>query len=87
MPVLPRILVVDKVKSNRTALIKYLGSDYDVREAEDGNVAWEALILDPSIRGVVSDLQIPKMSAYQLVERLRSSRLRHFRPEASDHVP
>ncbi len=75
---LPRILVIDKVKSNRIALIKSLGSDYDVREAEDGNVAWEALILDPLIRGVVSDRQIPKMSAHQLVERLRSSRLRHL---------
>jgi two-component system, cell cycle response regulator len=78
VPDLPRILIVDKAKSSRAVLIQHLASHYDVREAEDGDAAWEALVLDHSIRAVVSDLLIPKMSAYQLVERLRFSRLRHL---------
>lgn len=78
MPDLPRILILDKAKSNRASLIQHLASQYDVREVEDGDAAWEALVLDQSIRAVVSDLHVPKMSAYQLVERLRSSRLRHL---------
>ena len=75
---LPRILLADGAKASRAALIQFLAAHYSVREVADGDQAWEALVLDPAIRAVIVDGQIPKMSAAQLIDRLRTSRLRHL---------
>jgi diguanylate cyclase (GGDEF)-like protein len=79
---LPRILVVAHSKLDRVTLVQHLASLYDVREALDGEAAWQALILDQSIKAVISDLQMPKMTGHQLLERLRASRMRHLQ-----HMP
>ena len=72
---LPRVLVVDDSRLVRASLVQHIRASYDVREEGDGEAAWQALVLDQSIRAVVSDLQMPKMNGYQLLERLRTSRL------------
>ncbi len=75
---LPRVLVVDDSRLVRASLVQHIRAHYDVREEGDGEAAWQALVLDQSIRAVVSDLQMPKMNGYQLLERLRTSRLRRL---------
>lgn len=75
---LPRVLVVDDSRLVRASLVQHIRSQYEVREEADGDAAWQTLVLDQSIRAVVSDLQMPKMNGYELLERLRSSRLRRL---------
>ena len=86
---LPRVLVVDDSRLVRASLVQHIRASYDVREEGDGEAAWQALVLDQSIRAVVSDLQMPKMNGYQLLERLRTSRLRryHLRLSAISELP
>lgn len=75
---LPRILVVDDSKVVRASLAHHLKGIYDVREEENGESAWQTLVLDHSIQAVISDLQMPKLDGFQLLERVRASRLRRL---------
>lgn len=75
---LPRILVVDDSRVVRMSLIKHLKGSYEVREEGDGEAAWQTLVLDHSIRAVISDLQMPKLNGYELLERVRTSKLRRL---------
>lgn len=78
MSTLPRVLVVDDSRMVRVVLVKHLQGQYEVREESDGEAAWQALVLDHSIKAVISDLQMPKLNGYQLLEKVRTSRLRRL---------
>ncbi|MDP3540345.1 MAG: diguanylate cyclase [Azonexus sp.] len=78
MAELPRILVVDDSRVVRISLIHHLKGSYEVREEADGDAAWQTLVLDHSIRAVISDLQMPKLNGYELLERVRTSKLRRL---------
>lgn len=73
-----RILVVDDSRVVRMSLIQHLKGHYEVREEGDGEAAWQSLIVDHSIRAVISDLQMPKLNGYGLLERMRTSKLRRL---------
>jgi two-component system, cell cycle response regulator len=45
----------------------------------DGEQAWETLLLDPSIRVVITDLSMPKLDGYGLLKRIRASGIRRIR--------
>ena len=75
---LPHILIVDDSRVVRISLIKHLQDHYDVREESDGEAAWQTLVVDHSIRAVISDLQMPKLNGYELLERVRTSKLRRL---------
>lgn len=75
---LPRILVVDDSRVVRVSLIQHLKGAYEIREEGDGEAAWHTLVLDHSIRAVISDLQMPKLNGYGLLEKLRTSKLRRL---------
>ena len=78
MAELPRILVVDDSRVVRMSLIRHLKGYYEVREESDGEAAWQSLVLDHSIRAVISDIQMPKLNGYELLERVRTSKLRRL---------
>ncbi len=78
MAELPRILIVDDSRVVRVSLIHHLKGHYEVREEGDGEEAWQSLVLDPTIKAVISDLQMPKLNGYELLERVRSSKLRRL---------
>jgi len=69
----PRILIVDDSKVMRRAIAKILSHDYDVIEAEHGEDAWTLLINDHSIQVVFTDLAMPYLDGYGLVQRMRQS--------------
>lgn len=69
----PRILIVDDSKVLRRAATKILGPDYDVVLANDGEDGWEKIAVDDSIQVVFSDLSMPVLDGYGLLERIRSS--------------
>jgi len=75
---LPRVLVVDDSRLVRASLVRNLQGHYETREEADGEAAWQTLILDHSIQAVISDLQMPKLDGYQLLEKVRTSRLRRL---------
>ena len=69
----PRILAVDDSRVMRVAIKKILGSDYDVIQAEHGEDAWTYLINDNTIQVVFTDLSMPYLDGYGLLDRMRSS--------------
>ena len=75
---LPHVLIVDDSRIVRVAMIKHLKGHYEVREEDNGEAAWQTLVLDHSIRAVISDIQMPNLNGYELLERLRSSKLRRL---------
>lgn len=79
VPAKPRVLIADDSRIVRAALIKRIEGMFEFREALDGEQAWEALLLDPSIRVVITDLTMPKLDGYGLLQRIRASRIRRIR--------
>lgn len=69
----PRILAVDDSRVMRRAMSKVLSKDYDVVEVENGEDAWTVLLNDKSIQIVFSDLSMPFLDGYGLLERIRTS--------------
>jgi len=52
---------------------KILSKEYDVVETENGEDAWTVLLNDDSIQVVFTDLNMPFLDGYGLLERMRSS--------------
>jgi len=69
----PRILAVDDSRVMRRAMSKVLGKEYDVVEAEHGEDAWTHLLNDPTIQVVFTDLSMPYLDGFGLLERMRDS--------------
>lgn len=79
LPIKPRVLIADDSRIVRATLIKHIEGMFDFREALDGEQAWETLLLDPAIRVVITDLTMPKLDGYGLLQRIRSSRVSRIR--------
>ena len=67
------VLVVDDSRVMRQALKKILGPVYHVHEAADGEVAWEVLQAQTDIGCVFTDLSMPRLDGYGLLQRIRES--------------
>ncbi|MCK4744337.1 MAG: diguanylate cyclase [Sulfuriflexus sp.] len=70
---LPHLLVVDDSRLMRRAIGKILGKEYRITEAEDGKVAWELLQSSNDIQVVFSDLSMPNLDGFGLLELIRNS--------------
>lgn len=79
LPVKPRVLIADDSRIVRATLIKHIQGMFEFREALDGEQAWETLLLDPSIRVVITDLTMPKLDGYGLLKRIRASKVGRIR--------
>jgi CheY-like chemotaxis protein len=79
MPSKPRVLIADDSRIVRATLIKHIQGMFEFREALDGEQAWETLLIDPSIRVVITDLTMPKLDGYGLLTRIRSSEISRIR--------
>lgn len=67
------MLVVDDSKVIRLALNKILKTDYTVLQANDGEEAWTLLSENEQISAVFSDVSMPILDGFGLLERVRSS--------------
>lgn len=76
--VLPKILIVDDSRMVRASLIKQIRHRFQIREESDGESGWEALLVDPSIRIVLTDLGMPMLDGFGLLERIRSSKVQRI---------
>lgn len=75
----PRVLIADDSRIVRASLVQHLKDRFDIREVTDGEAAWQAILLDSSIRVVISDLTMPKVDGYELLNRVRSSKVQRIR--------
>lgn len=74
-----RVLVVDDSKVVRKAFSRILGEEYDLVEAENGEVAWDILNQDEEICAVFTDLNMPHLDGRGLVTRIRTSEDRELK--------
>jgi len=65
--------MVDDSKVMRKAFGKILEQEYDMLEAENGEEGWSILSTDDSIQLVISDIEMPELDGFGLIERIRSS--------------
>ncbi|HEX4327539.1 MAG TPA: diguanylate cyclase [Burkholderiales bacterium] len=72
-PEMPRVLVVDDSRIVRATIGKHVKNVYEVCEATDGEEGWTALMGDDQIRVVISDLSMPRLDGFGLIERIRAS--------------
>ena len=76
---LPRILVVDDSRMVRASIVKHIRGRFEAREEPDGEAAWEALLVDPAIEIVLTDIGLSRLDGYGLLGRLRASKLPRVR--------
>lgn len=76
---LPRILIVDDSRMVRASIIKNIKGRFDVREEGDGEAGWQTLLLDAGIQVLISDLTMPKLDGYGLLQRVRDSSISRIR--------
>ncbi|MDH5425862.1 MAG: response regulator [Gammaproteobacteria bacterium] len=67
------ILVVDDSKVMLVAAAKALKGEFEVIRATDGREAWDAIQQHPEISLVFSDLSMPNMNGYELLDTIRGS--------------
>jgi diguanylate cyclase (GGDEF)-like protein len=72
-PAAPRILIVDDSRIVRATIARHIAARFPTSEAVDGEEAWRAIESDASIRVVISDLGMPELDGFGLLERIRSS--------------
>src|SRR5882672_6150296 len=68
-----RVLLVDDSRIVRTTISRLIRKSFDVREEANGEAGWQAIATDPSIVVVFSDLQMPVLDGFALLERIRRS--------------
>jgi diguanylate cyclase (GGDEF)-like protein len=73
--ILPKILIVDDSRMVRASLIKQIRHRFQIREESDGEAGWQTLLVDPTIRIVLTDLDMPKLDGFGLLERIRGSKV------------
>ena len=70
---LPHLLVVDDSRLMRRAIGKILGKEYQITEAVDGEDAWTQIQSNSDFRVVFSDLSMPNLDGFGLLDRIRQS--------------
>ncbi|MDH3888282.1 MAG: diguanylate cyclase [Gammaproteobacteria bacterium] len=73
-----RLLIVDDSKVIRVTARKILQDHFETVEAVDGENAWEFLSNEEPFSLVVSDLTMPELDGFGLLERIRSSHIPHI---------
>ena len=73
------VLVADDSRIMRFAINKMLGDEYELVEVDNGEKAWQQLLHNDSIKILLTDLQMPIVDGYELIERLR-------KPENPQHL-
>ncbi|AWI75568.1 diguanylate cyclase response regulator [Parazoarcus communis] len=70
-----KVLVVDDSRMVRATITKHIRGRFDVRDEADGEAGWEALLVDPAIQVVLTDIGMPRLDGFGLLERIRGSRV------------
>jgi two-component system, cell cycle response regulator len=74
-----KVLVVDESRIVRASVAKRVTEQFMVREEADGDAAWHALLTDRNVVAVITDLKTPGLSGYDLIKRIRASKVPRVR--------
>ncbi len=69
-----RVLIIDDSRLVRVAVAKMFGNDFEIVLAVDGAKGWEIIQRDPDIEVVFTDLVMPEMDGFELLEVIRTSK-------------
>ncbi len=75
----PIILIVDDSPTIRVSLSRSLQKEFTPIEASDGEQAWQMLSNDHRIEVVMTDLSMPGLDGFGLVQRIRASEVNHIK--------
>lgn len=73
-----KVLVVDDSRMVRATITKHIRGRFDVRDEADGEDGWEALLVDPSIQLVLTDIGMPRLDGFGLLARIRGSKVQRI---------
>lgn len=68
----PKVLVVDDSRVVRHTIFRILGNDFQVTQAEDGMIGWQAAQQVPADL-VISDINMPQLDGYGFICKIRGS--------------
>ena len=68
-----RILLAEDSNIVRVAIKRILSNQFELLEAGNGELAWNQLSTDDSIDLLITDIAMPGLDGYGLIERLRAS--------------
>jgi diguanylate cyclase (GGDEF)-like protein len=68
-----RVLFVDDSRLMRFAAQRFMKQEFDLRTAEHGGTAWDAIRTDPEIAAVITDLNMPEVDGVELIHRIRNA--------------
>lgn len=69
----PWVLVVDDSRVVRKTILKILGRDFNIIEAEDGMAGWRMASQNSRIEAIISDIQMPELDGYHLICKIRAA--------------
>lgn len=69
----PCLLFADDSRVMRVSAERILQDQFELVFAEHGEQAWEILLRDPRIQAVFTDLAMPLLDGYRLLDRIRES--------------
>jgi diguanylate cyclase (GGDEF)-like protein len=67
----PKILLADDSRMIRATARKMLGDQFDLILADSGEEAWAGINSDPTIMAVFTDVSMPGLDGYGLLQRIR----------------
>ncbi len=67
------VLLVDDSRFVRASAVRSLGEGFQIIQADSGERAWELLLLEHSVGAVLSDLAMPGVDGFELLQRIRGS--------------
>lgn len=67
------VLLIDDSRVMRKAISRILKDDFTLLEAEDGEQGWEMLNANDQVQLVISDIEMPRLDGYELLQRIRSA--------------
>ncbi len=69
----PLILIVDDSPTIRMSLKRAVQGEFQSLEAEDGEAAWKLLLTEADIELLITDLTMPHLDGFGLIQRLREN--------------
>jgi len=69
----PYLLVVEDSPTTMAVISKHLAGYFDLVGATNGEEAWQLLQSDAKIELVITDVNMPKLSGFELLQRIRES--------------